>query len=160
MDNFFKIYVEQLRDGHKEKIHESFAPDFMDVKEKELRFVSPIEVDGEAYLAEQMLILHFKVLAKAEMPCSICNEFAEVVIDIPDFYHAVPMESIKSGIFDFKEILRENILLETPAFAEHQGYCPKRKEIEKYLKNEKNDPHQEEGYQPFANLDWIDKGEN
>lgn len=155
MDNLSKIFVEQLRDGHREEIHEQFPSEFMDVNEKDLKFIKTVDVDGEAYLAEQELILHVNAKATAEMPCIICNEPVPVSIELPEIYHAIPLEEVKSGVYDFKKILRENILLETPAFAEcHHGECPKRKDITKYLKKENTSPEQDEGYQPFANLDW------
>ncbi|HRD56385.1 MAG TPA: hypothetical protein PLC42_08325 [Parachlamydiaceae bacterium] len=155
MKQLFKIFVEQLRDGHKEIIREQFPAGFMEVSEKDLKFVEPVHVAGEAYLAEQELILRFQAQATAEMPCIICNEPVKVPILLEDMYHAIPLEEIKSGVYDFKNLLRENILLETPAFAEcHSGECPNRKEITKYLKKENSNSEQDEGYQPFADLDW------
>ena len=57
--------------------------------------------------------------------------------------------------YNFKNLLRETILLEVPSFAECEGgSCPKRKEYNKYLKESSNEQSEDEGYQPFADLDW------
>lgn len=157
MDDRFKIYIEQLRDGHIEAISESFSPDFLEVQEKDLRFPNPIEVKGEAYLAEDNLVLHLTIATTAIIPCSICNEPVSVKIDIDGLYYAIPVEEIRAGIFNFREILRESVILEAPALSEcNDGHCPQRKEIEKYLKKDRvpSDLDLDEGYQPFADIDF------
>lgn len=154
-DESFRIYVEQLRDGHSESLTESFSPEFVNVKEKELSFVDPVNIQGEAYLADDELVLHLNIDTLATMPCRICNETFKHEVKIKDFYHAQPVQEIKGRVFDFREVLREVILLETPPLMEcHQGKCPKRKAMQKFLKSEgisKKD--EEEGYRPFADLD-------
>lgn len=159
-DEAFKIYVEQLRDGHVHKIKEIHAPDFLDVHEDELRFEKPVDVEGEAYLADDKLILHLNISTHAIIPCSICNGPVDVEIQLPNFYHMEEPENIKSGIFDFGEVLREAILLEVPAFGEcHQGNCPERAQVAHYLKTPTKsgsgvDSDEEEGYHPFADVDF------
>ncbi|WP_068470005.1 YceD family protein [Candidatus Protochlamydia phocaeensis] len=156
MDDAFKIYVDQLRDGQEKKIKESLSPDFLDVHETDLGFKKNVELEGVSYLADQELILHWNIQAEALIPCSICNEMVPVDIKIRDFYHSEPLADIKGAVFNFKDLLRETILLEIPAFAEcNQGNCPKRQEVAKYLKEPTQDQSEdEEGYQPFADLDW------
>lgn len=150
-ENAFDIYVKQLRNGHTQQVDENLTADFLDVKEAELEFVDGVHVTGEAYLAGDSLILKFNLKAHALIPCLICNKPVKVEILIPDFYHMEPLEEIKTGIFNFSEVVREAILLDTPKFAECDGSCPKRKEIGKYLRpQQKKD---EEGYKPFADLD-------
>jgi uncharacterized metal-binding protein YceD (DUF177 family) len=158
MDDAFKIYVEQLRDGHSEKIKETLSPDFLDIHEPDLAFGDDVEIEGEAYLAEENLVLHLQIRTFAVILCSICNEPVKVELRIPSFYHAEPLQAIKGGIFNFQGVLRESILLDTPPFAEcNEGSCPKRKEIEKYLRPPREEDSQEtedEGYRPFADLDF------
>ncbi len=144
----FKIYTEQLRDGRVETITETFASDFLDVNEEDLTFTKPVLVEGEVYLAGEDLILHFEIKTFANIPCLICNDKVLVEVYVPNFYHAEPLEQIKHAVFDFRELIREAILLETPSFAECNGMCSKRKEIKKYLKESGKD----EGYRPFADL--------
>lgn len=156
-DDHFRIFVEQLREGHTEEIDETFPPAFLDVHEKELVFTEPVTVKGEVYLAEDTLVLHLDIEAVAEVPCSVCNKPVEVPISIEGFYHAVPVNEIKGAVYDFSEVLRETILLEVPHLAEcREGKCPQRKTIGKYLKKEKSPGSDDdgEGYRPFADLDF------
>lgn len=155
MDDRFKIYVEQLREGHEEKIHEKLQPDFLELGDPELIFDQPVELDGVAYLAERELIMRWEIKTEAKMPCAICNEPVTVPIHLMNFYTSEPLAEIKTGVYNFKDLLRETILLEVPSFVECKGECPKRKEFKKYMKEPSNLPvDQEEGYQPFADLDW------
>jgi uncharacterized metal-binding protein YceD (DUF177 family) len=156
-DDRFRIFVEQLRDGHTEEIDETFTPDFLEINERELSFTHPVKVRGQVYLADDMLVLHLDVNTIATIPCAICNSPADVGIAIEGLYHAVSMEEIKGAIYDFREILRETVLLEVPILAEcHQGKCPQRKSLEKYFKKEgaPGSEADEEGYKPFAGLDF------
>ncbi|KIC71257.1 hypothetical protein DB44_EC00330 [Candidatus Protochlamydia amoebophila] len=156
MDDQFKIFVDQLRDGHEKIIHESLFPDFIDIHETDLSFKKNIELDGVAYKADDELILNWKIRAQALMSCSICNEAVPVNIEIDNFYHSEPLAEVKGAIYNFKDLLRETILIEVPAFAEcEEGNCPRRQEVSKYLKEPSEDEQDiEDGYQPFANLDW------
>jgi uncharacterized metal-binding protein YceD (DUF177 family) len=148
----FNIYVEQLRDGNVEEIDESFPPAFLDVKEEGLSFVDSVKVTGEVYLAGEELVLHFALSAHGLIPCSICNEPVKMDIEIQDLYHAEPLAEIKTGIYNFREVVREAILLETPAFTECGGNCPKRQEIKKYLKDPQEKSVDEDRYHPFKDL--------
>jgi uncharacterized metal-binding protein YceD (DUF177 family) len=154
MDDAFKIYVEQLRKGQVEKLDETFPSDFLDVHEQELKFPGPVKLKGEAYLANEDLVLHFDVSYRVELPCRICNQPVQQDVEIRGHYHHVPLEEIKGAIFNFSDALREIILLEIPQFAEcKEGSCPERKAIAQYLKEPSSEKEEEEeGYQPFADL--------
>jgi uncharacterized metal-binding protein YceD (DUF177 family) len=67
-------------------------------------------------------------------------------------YHAVPLSEIKGNEFDFREVIRENLLIEVPSFAECNGRCPEREKLKKYFKQGDGKTDQEEGQQPFSNL--------
>lgn len=151
-DESFKIYVDQLRNGETKQVDEQCAADFLDVSEENLSYIDPVTIEGEAYLATDTLVLHFTLTAYARIPCSICNCPVSVEVKVDDFYHAEPVEDIKTGIYNFKEVIREAIILDTPLFAEcNEGNCSSRKEIKKYLKQEE-DSSSEDRYHPFANL--------
>lgn len=152
----FKIFVEQLRDGHTEVLSGQLSPNFLEVKEEDLRFEDLIEVEGEAYLADNELIVHLNIKTLATLPCVICNQPVKVEEEIKNFYHAEPLENIKSGIYSLQGLIRESIVLDAPSFAECEGRCPQREDIAKYLKdpNKSIDSNSEDGYQPFADLDW------
>lgn len=158
MDSAYNIFIERLRDGHIEKIEETLTPEFIGIHEKFLFFQDPVYIKGEAYLAEDTLVVHLEINTKSTIPCSVCNEPVKTDISIHNFYHAEPLENIKSGIFNYQEILRECVLLETSSFAEcEQGNCPRRLELQKYFKKPgSNSLEDEEGYQPFANLSIDD----
>ena len=151
-EDAFQIYIDQLREGQQKKIHETVTVDFLNVLEKDLSFKKNVSVDGEAYLAGDMLVLHLSLAAVAVIPCSVCNEAVDVDITLPEVYHAEPLDEVKSGIFDFQDVVREAILLEVPPFAEcNGGRCLKRMEIEKYLASP-DKTIGDEGYKPFADL--------
>lgn len=155
MDEAFKIYIDQLRGGKETEIHEELDPEFLDICEPDLTFEKKIKLDGRAYLAENELVLNWTINAEALIACLICSQKVPVDIEIDHAYESVPLTEIRSGIYNFKEILREAILLELPAFAEcNQGNCPKRKEYAKYLKEPSPGSSDKEGHRPFADLDW------
>ncbi len=142
MNERFKIYIDRLKNGHVEKIAETFEPAFLDIHEPELAFRDEVVVEGKAYLANDNLVLHLNAATYGIMPCSVCNEGVKVELNVSDAYFTQSIDEIKSGIFDFSEILREAILLEVPQFAECcEGNCSQRKEISKYLK--KHSEHQQ-----------------
>lgn len=159
MDDRFKIYPDQLRNGNVEEINELYEPDFISINEKELKFVKPVSVKGQAYLADDNLVLNLDIEAFAVMPCSICNEAVEICIDIESLYHVEPLEQIKGAVYNLKELLREAIVIDVPNFAEcHNGHCPQRKEMAKYFKKDDVDATKKEAsdgdrYHPFADID-------
>lgn len=156
MDDSFKIYVEQLREGQEKVIEESLSSAFLDIHERDLAFTDKVVVEGKTYVADQELVLNLAIDAEALLPCSICNDTVHVPIHIDNFYYAEPLADIKTGIYNFKDVLRETILLETPLFAKcNNENCLRQQEFTKYLKpatDTKSD--EDEGYQPFADLDW------
>lgn len=158
-DPLLKIYVEQLRGGKTWPLHVDLSPDFLEVQEKELAFLDPVRLDGEAYLAQDELVIQVAVHTQAQVPCRICNEFFKIDIAIDKLVHLEPITDLKRGYFDISELLREAILLEVPQIAEcHGGHCPSRKDVEKFL----SEPNAEqadavEGYHPFSDLSLDDK---
>lgn len=154
MNEAFKIYIDQLKDGQSEELSETFTPDFIEVKEEDLNFNDPVQVEGEAYLADNDLVLHLDVNTLATIPCAICNCEVKVPVELNNFYHTVPEAELKTGIYNFKEMLRENILLATPLFAEcNEGQCPERTELKKFFRDTNSpDNSGDEGYHPFADL--------
>lgn len=149
MDSCLKIYVDRLREGKKELLDWVLPPDFLHLPEKdEVSFAEDVKIKGEAYLAENEVVLHLDLLGHYEMPCSICNEKSRVLLHLPNFYASEAMDNIKGAIWEVGEILRQAMLLELPSYLEcHEGHCPQRKTIEKYfIESEEHDTH------PFARL--------
>jgi uncharacterized metal-binding protein YceD (DUF177 family) len=134
MDDTFKIFVRRLQEGHAERISERLSCDFLDIHEAELAFESPIVVEGIAEVADGTLILRLAVQTEASMPCAVCNRDIQVKISIPDFCHTEALAAIKGGVFDYREVLREEILLALPYTAEcNDGDCPERASLAKYF---------------------------
>lgn len=157
MTEALKIYIDRLQKGEHLTIKEKVPPDFLDIHESELHFPGPVLLEGQAYLASDHLIVQLAIKTDAEVPCSICNNFFKLSIDIPDFYHAEPIENIPGKIFDFSEPAREAILLKIPQFAEcHGGQCPERSSIQKYIKKNPS-PSKKKGdfetHFPFTDLE-------
>lgn len=154
MEDEFKIHVDRLRHGDIEKIRETVDSGFLEQDDEDLSFNSPVSFQGEAYLAEQELVVHLNVETKAKLPCSICNELTEAPLILKGLYHVVPLQEIKTGVYNLKEFLRETIVLEAPQFVEcHGGSCPKRKELKRYLKKPGSNKEEEDGtYHPFSEL--------
>lgn len=151
MDEGFKIYIEQLKDGHEETINELFDPSFLRIDEKELQFREPVSVQGRAYIANEDLVLELNAETTCFMPCLVCNEMVPVSIKLNNCMLVEPKESIKSGVFRYNNFLRESLLLEIPQFIEcNNENCPKRSEMNKFLK--KNKQKGEGTFYPFANL--------
>lgn len=135
MDDTFKIFVYRLKDGQQEVIEETLSPDFLDIHEAELSFSVPVVLQGKAEVAENTLILQLSIETEATLPCSICNQDVQVKIGISDFYHTEELANVKDGVFDYRQILREAILLELPYTAEcNEGSCPERESLARYFK--------------------------
>lgn len=145
-DDRFKIFIEQLRDGHVEKIDESFESSFLGVEEPDLRFKGNVAVKGEAYIAGDELVLHLAIQANSVVPCKVCNAPVDVQLDLPNVYEVVPLEEVPHGVFSMREILRQVILLDRVEFAEcNEGNCPHRPEITPYM-------HKPSSASPFDQL--------
>ncbi len=158
IDPALKIYVEQLRGGKTQHLSESISPEFLGVQEAELAFHSPVVIEGEAYLAQDDLVIQVDVQTAAQIPCRVCNELFSYEISIQKLMHIEPITDLKRGYFDISEVLREAILLEIPVIAEcHNGHCPARKDMEGYLKQSVEEDQAEEGYHPFEGLSLDDQ---
>lgn len=154
----YKIYVDRLHSGNVEPIREIFDPAFLEQNTEELAYTKNIEVNGEAYVAENELIIHLDIHTVASVPCKICNQPIEIPVDLRGVYLVESLDNVKSGVFNFKELLREAILLEAPQFTEcSNGKCPERDTITNFLSSSSDGEKKEgssgdEGYHPFANL--------
>lgn len=151
MSEKLTIYIDRLRDGTVEQIQETLPPSFMEIEEAALNFRSPISILGEAYVTPTHLILKLELKTKASLPCSICNTWIEVPLEIKDVYHTEPLEQIPSAIFNYRELIKELLLLEVPSFAEcDKGNCSERAFVNNYLKKQKKTSAKQQF--PFADL--------
>lgn len=153
MDEKFAVYVDRLRSGGEEAIEESLSPDFLDIDEEEVSFRDPVEVRGKAYLAEGELVVDLDVSTNVEQPCIICGNPVKSAIHLPHCYITPEKSGYKNGIFNFRECLREEILLDLPHFIEcHEGKCPERKELQKFIKKQGTESGKASTQNPFAEL--------
>ena len=152
--DYYKIYVDQLRDGKVERIERDFPPDVMDVQDSDLCFEKSIRVHGETYQSEDSLVLHLDLETEGLIPCSICNEPVAVPIAVNGVYQVISIEHIQGHIYDMRDVVRENILINTPAFAEcNGGQCSERASLAKFLKSQETTNQElDEGHQPFKDL--------
>jgi len=152
-----KIYIDRLKNEHVEKFEETVSPDFLEIDEKDLTFPENLKVKGEAYLADDHLVAHFSIFTSATLPCSICNMPVHIPLAIENAYSTIPLEEIRSAIFDLSNEIRETTLLQIPLFAEcNNGKCPERDNIKKFLHNESNSQQPGQSsvvHFPFAELD-------
>jgi uncharacterized metal-binding protein YceD (DUF177 family) len=124
------IYVDRLKEGQTETFSGDISSDFLG---DDPSFQDNVKVSGQAYIAGDHLILKLQAETAAWLPCSICNQPTLVSSTLVDFYHAQPLEDV-SSIFDFSSLLREDLLLQLPFFAECEGNCPERESLKKFLK--------------------------
>ncbi len=135
------IHTEQLEEGKKERIKATLPPDFLAISEAELSFKSPILLSGEAVVITDHLILLFSAKTEALMPCSVCNKNIRISIQVQEISHTLPLSEMASSIFDYTDLVREEILLQIPQFVEcSSGKCPERPQIDKFLKKPGNFP--------------------
>jgi uncharacterized metal-binding protein YceD (DUF177 family) len=152
MQEVFKIWVDRLGEGHVQKIDGSFDPLFLEIDERELKFPEPVQVTGEAYLADQHLVIHLKARTKATLPCAICNQMMDMELKIENFYHSEAIEEIPSAVFDFAAPLREALLIELPHYFECRGgNCLERESLAPYLRSAPKPDGKKINF-PFADL--------
>ena len=151
MSDPFVITIDRLTEGATQKIEGTVSPDFLEVNEPDLRFTDPIKISGEAYLADDELVIHLNASTLAQMPCSICNQMVHFPLDVKSFYHAEPLSNIQGVFFDFRTLLREALLIELPKVAECSGGCPEREILTPYLRK-KDVLDTSTSYFPFNDL--------
>lgn len=135
----FLINLDQLRKKDTLPLNQVVSSAFLDLDEKDIQFGDEINLRGEAYIVDERLILHLDVLVPVILTCSICNGEAPLNIEVNNLYHVEEIGPLKSPIFDFSTVLRQEILLEVPRFTECQnGNCPERETLKAYLGTKKS----------------------
>jgi uncharacterized protein len=150
--SLLSLKIDQLK-GDSESFSEELAPFVFDLPpDDELQAVSPMFIEGEAYVTEGFLIVSFQAKATFSVPCGFCNERFSLEITHKKQLHEVPLEEIQDSVFDLAGYAREEILLEIPYYPLcGKERCLKRKEVEKYLKKPTEEVF-EESFHPFENL--------
>ncbi len=136
IDQNFIINTDRLRKSQELKVKVDFeaSSDFLLTESKDLRFEEKVSVSGEIYIVDEELILHLNMVVPAVLVCNICNGDAHTEIHVNDVYHVVDLKEVRSPLFDYSSVIREEILLEIPRFVEcNEGSCPDRELIKPYL---------------------------
>jgi DUF177 domain-containing protein len=148
MSDDFKIYIDRLRNEEIDSFKFEIDPSFLDINENELTFDRKILISGKSYLADDNLVIDLNAKTYYNMPCAFCSELIEKFLQIEHFTQVISLDTIKDAIFNFSDILRNEILLNIPQFIECDlNQCKERKNLAKYLKKDPN-----EGYYPFKEL--------
>ena len=129
------VNIDQLKKKSTEEIKVSANADILDIHVDDFYFHGTLDIQGEAYLASNNLILHLDLSAYAFVNCSICTKETEFPVQLHNFYHVEPLENLKRSIFDYSQLIKEELLLEVPRFKEcNGGKCPEREALSQYLK--------------------------
>lgn len=141
------IYVDRLKEGQEEDFEGEISTSFLG---EEPVFEKTVSISGKAYVTGDHLILKLKAKTGAWMPCSICNENVLVPLVLDEFYHAESLDDIPS-VFDFSNLLREDLILQLPQFTECGGNCPERASLKQFLKKSNQEEPSHSQF-PFSNL--------
>lgn len=145
------IYIDALKHQENVFFQEKLSPDFLDISEKELIFDQQVDLFAKAYLSNDYLIICFSAKTIFQMPCRICSKNISLPLSIENEYKTIILENIKGGIYDFKEDLREELLIKLPFFVEcNLGNCKERTSLEKYIKKPSNKV--DDNYFPFDKI--------
>lgn len=145
-----KIFTQQLGYDQREKIDLTLPPEFLDLHEKEIKTPSPVVINGEAYVLDDLLMLSFNLSTEIEMPCSICNATTQVLLQNKNILISLPLSELPSSVYDYTDLIREEIVMLIPQFVEcKKDACPERPRLKPFLKQEKKKESQNF---PFADL--------
>jgi hypothetical protein len=130
------IYLDRLKSGKVQKFDDHIDQDFLHSENDWLTFLSKVYITGRAYLADDYLILNLTLAVDYLMPCKICNVEETQSLIIPEFYHSLSCENLKSAQYCPLEVIRETILADIPTVFEcNGGNCKERASLKQYLKN-------------------------
>ena len=132
-----QIYIDRLKEGKEQLFDEEVETSLIFEKEDSVSD-KPLEVKFKAYLAGKELIIEFqKLKAVCLVPCTVCNETFESSVLLENTRVVLPKDSIKGAVFNPSSLVREQILLEVPAYAEcGSGCCPEREELKRFVRKD------------------------
>lgn len=107
-----KIDLTQLIDGEQITLHESQAPEAIDLEVEGIKIISPIEIEAEVVKIQDTLDVKAALKSKALMQCSRCLTETEVLIrkELRLDYSI----SKQDTIIDITDDIRQEIILEYP----------------------------------------------
>ena len=85
-------------------------------------------------------------------PCAVCNKMIPTEVSVNNFYHTEMIQEIPSAVFDFREILREALLIELPLVVEcNKGNCPERETLAPFIRSKERSENPT--YFPFTDIE-------
>lgn len=134
-----RIYIDRLKEGQEQLFHEMVeCSEIFDVEEVGALALKPVDLAFKAYLAGHELVIEWQsIKAACRVNCTVCNEPFEFPIVIEEGRHIEPVSSIRGAVFNPSSLVREQILLEVPSYAEcKEGACPERETLKRYIDKE------------------------
>ena len=156
MSRVLRVRVDGSHIDGEVEFEERLPPEFLDLPQgDELSAASDILVSGRAYRASEWIMIQADVTVSMCLPCSMCNDMCTFSIELTSWEQSLPASSMKDGMIDLSEVLREAILLEVPFFVRCCGdTCRNDDEFRKYCMSENkiSADDVEERNQPFLSL--------
>lgn len=148
-----KLYIYRLKlPGEKEEIRYALNPDLIcDPEEKEL-FPSEILVTGSLErIDNEQWFLSLDVSTQLMLRCCVCEKKFIYPIRSIEISHLICFSDAKSGIFDCRDLIRQELLLESDHFQEcSKDGCPERGNIVQFLQDRHR--KKDKGNNPFDHL--------
>jgi uncharacterized metal-binding protein YceD (DUF177 family) len=135
MAEIFDIQTNHLLRGETQEISGAIDPDFLSVADGGILFGEKVTLKGKAYVVDGNLLIHIDVTTSYQAHCRVCNELCTFPLELQGLYLTEELANISSRGYNFKEALREAILIEIPVYAECEGNCPNRDYIKDYLRS-------------------------
>lgn len=150
VDDNLRLYVYRLNHvGHREIIDASVM---LDIDDSEVgSFLDPIKMCGYVEkVGHEEFVLRLSLHTKVQSMCVVCLESFSHELNVVDICEYIQSEDVSDGVFDCKELLRQELLLAARQFQEcNDGCCPERKWMNTFLNRESR---AFEGHNPFNNL--------
>jgi uncharacterized metal-binding protein YceD (DUF177 family) len=150
-----QIRIEGSQNEGEVLFEECVSHELLDLhRDDELSPVSDIFVTGKAYRTQEWIMIEAQVKVSMRLPCSMCNELCTFAIELLPWEESVEARSVKDGMVDLSQELRDAILLEVPFYTRcGSDTCRNIDEFQKYLAPENRAAADgEEKNQPFLSL--------
>ncbi|AHK63440.1 hypothetical protein BOKEGFJH_00565 [Chlamydia avium] len=146
-----KLYICRLKlPGEKEEIRYSLSPDFICEPGEEELFPDEIVVSGSLErIDHEQWFLSLNISTQLRLRCCVCEKKFLYPVKSIEVAHLICFDDAKSGVFDCKDLIRQELLLESDHFQEcNKDGCPERENIVQFLKDRQKD----KGNSPFDHL--------
>ena len=139
-DDNVKFYLHRLKfPGDRKDIHASIPPQvFCDSEEEGM--CSPVEIRGSLEIVSgEQWFLSLEISTILSLRCRICDAPVEWPVQGIVIQQLIHCSDERSGVFDCRDLIRDELLLEGDRFQECQeGGCPAREFIKNFLKKRRD----------------------